>query len=63
MLSILVDGNLGHWDNMLPFVMLAYNSCVPANREPSWARNPRDTATTARLESASTVCTTWQGTT
>ncbi|KRZ82582.1 Retrovirus-related Pol polyprotein from transposon [Trichinella sp. T8] len=54
MLSILVDGNLGHWVNMLPFVMLAYNSCVPANREPSWARNPRATPTPARLESAST---------
>ncbi|KRY06736.1 Gypsy retrotransposon integrase-like protein 1 [Trichinella patagoniensis] len=28
MLSILVNGNSGYWDNMLPFVMLAYNSSV-----------------------------------
>ncbi|KRY46567.1 Transposon Tf2-9 polyprotein [Trichinella britovi] len=28
MLSILVDGNPGQWDDMLPFVMLAYNSSV-----------------------------------
>ncbi|KRZ65062.1 Pro-Pol polyprotein, partial [Trichinella sp. T8] len=28
MLSILVDGNPGQWDGMLPFVMLAYNSSV-----------------------------------
>ncbi|KRZ48049.1 Transposon Ty3-G Gag-Pol polyprotein [Trichinella nativa] len=28
MLSIMVDGNPGQWDDMLPFVMLAYNSSV-----------------------------------
>ncbi|KRZ48053.1 Pro-Pol polyprotein [Trichinella nativa] len=28
MLSILYDGNPGQWDDMLPFVMLAYNSSV-----------------------------------
>ncbi|KRY26847.1 Transposon Ty3-I Gag-Pol polyprotein, partial [Trichinella spiralis] len=28
MLSIMVDGNQGQWDGMLPFVMLAYNSSV-----------------------------------
>ncbi|KRZ64267.1 Pro-Pol polyprotein, partial [Trichinella sp. T8] len=28
MLSILVDENPGQWDDMLPFVMLAYNSSV-----------------------------------
>ncbi|KRZ81288.1 Pro-Pol polyprotein, partial [Trichinella sp. T8] len=28
MLSILVDGNPGQWDDMLPFVMLAYNTSV-----------------------------------
>ncbi|KRY07560.1 hypothetical protein T12_6475 [Trichinella patagoniensis] len=28
MLSIMVDGNPTQWDDMLPFVMLAYNSSV-----------------------------------
>ncbi|KRZ82866.1 Retrovirus-related Pol polyprotein from transposon [Trichinella sp. T8] len=28
MLSILVDGHAGQWDDILPFVMLAYNSSV-----------------------------------
>ncbi|KRX43879.1 hypothetical protein T06_10071 [Trichinella sp. T6] len=28
MLSIMVDGNPGQWDDMLPFVILAYNNSV-----------------------------------
>ncbi|XP_003366954.1 conserved hypothetical protein [Trichinella spiralis] len=43
MLSILVDRNPGQWDDMLPFVMLAYNSSVHENQEPAWARSLRAT--------------------
>ncbi|KRX48476.1 hypothetical protein T05_6411 [Trichinella murrelli] len=81
----MVDGNPGQWDDMLPFVMLAYNSsvhestgvtpaiaCLVESCGCRWmfrsgtrlGVKPKGYQTTsARPESASTVCTTWRGTT